>query len=132
MVAVGGTGILQLSCSAGQLRGPADVPTGGGSHVAGGAPASKPTRPSFVATVPSDCRSLPAPAANSASTTSGSLRRHAPKVGAVCARVRSYGSVRGAAGDGRPYRDSTPITRCFEIRVDLGPAIRRPLSATVG
>jgi len=27
------------------------------------------------------------------------------KVGAVCAKVRPYGSVRGAFGNGRPYRD---------------------------
>jgi len=36
------------------------------------------------------------------------------KVGAVCAKVRPYGSVRGAAGNGRPYRDlknTTPQSR---------------------
>lgn len=43
VVAVGGAGILQLPRGAGQLRSPADVPTGGGSYVAGGATASKPT-----------------------------------------------------------------------------------------
>src|ERR1700758_1636200 len=105
MVEVGGAGLLQLPCRAGQLQRPPDFPTRSGSHVAGGATASKPTRPAFVGTVPADLRALLACAADSASAARSSLRRHAPEVGAVCARVRSYGSVRGAPGDGRPYRD---------------------------
>src|SRR5712691_563815 len=109
MVAVGGAGILQLSRGTGQLRGPADVPTGGGSYVAGGAPASQPARSPFVGAVPSDPGSLPASAAHSASLAMGSLRRHAPEVRAVCARVRSYGSVRGVVSNDRPYRDWTRI-----------------------
>ena len=41
----------------------------------------------------------------SASGTWGALRRQIPEVGAVCAKVRPYGSVRGASGNGCPYRD---------------------------
>jgi hypothetical protein len=88
-----------------KLRGLADVPERGGPYVAGGAAASKPTGSPLLGAIPSDRGSLPASTADSASTTWGSLRRHAPEVRAVCARVRSYGSVRGASGNGRPYRD---------------------------
>ncbi len=37
-----------------------------------------------------------------------------PEVGAVCAKVRPYGSVRGAGSNPCPYRDYTPINPDFE------------------
>src|ERR1019366_4212035 len=43
MAAVGGAGLLQLSCSTGKLRGAPDVPAGDRASVAGGATASQST-----------------------------------------------------------------------------------------
>ncbi|HEV2687888.1 MAG TPA: hypothetical protein VGV35_05015, partial [Bryobacteraceae bacterium] len=51
----------------GKLRGASGVPTGGGPGVAGGAAASQSTGPAHVGALPLDPRSLPAPAADSAS-----------------------------------------------------------------
>ena len=59
------------------------------------------------------------------------LRRHSSKVGAVCGN-RSYGSVRGVAGDRYPYRD--PSFCLFGTRAPQSPAAapasspRAPLS----
>jgi RNA-directed DNA polymerase len=40
------------------------------------------------------------------------FRRQSSKTRAVCANERTYGSVRGAAGDRCPYRDRQP-DRCW-------------------
>jgi len=34
--------------------------------------------------------------------------------------MRTYGSVRGAISDGRPYRDSDPFDGGFDLRFSLG------------
>lgn len=60
-----------------------------------------------VAAAHSASRSLDPIPTGAASLSPATLRRPPSKVGAVCAKVRSYGSVRGAASDGRPYRDSS-------------------------
>ena len=73
LAAVGGARILQLSRGTGQFRSATDVPTGGGSYVAGGATASQPTGSPFVGALRSDRGSFSAYAANSASAPWGSL-----------------------------------------------------------
>ena len=82
-----------------------DVAAGGGSCMAGGASASQSAAPHAVGTFPLDHRPLSALAANTASMARRAVCRQIPEVGAVCAKVRPYGSVRGASGNGRPYRD---------------------------
>jgi RNA-directed DNA polymerase len=83
----------------------ADVQAGSGSDVVEGASPSQPAPSISVGTFAADRGALPTLTANSASITGGALRRQIPEVGAVCAKVRPYGSVRGASGNGRPYRD---------------------------
>jgi hypothetical protein len=43
------------------------------------------------------------------------VRRQTPKVGAVCGKSRSYGSVRGVLSNERPYRDQE-LPRNDELR----------------
>ena len=43
--------------------------------------------------------------AHPSSLAARALRRQTPKVGAVCGNCRTYGSVRGALSNERPYRD---------------------------
>ena len=50
-------------------------------------------------------RNLP-PTADSAPVSLSALQRHSSEVGAVCVK-RAYGSVRGAAREGCPYRDQS-------------------------
>ena len=59
-------------------------------------------------------RRLAPQAAHPSSLAAAALRRQTPKVGAVCGNRRTYGSVRGALSNERPYRDPAP--NCFTWR----------------
>ncbi len=56
-------------------------------------------------------RRLAPQAAHPSSLAEAALRRQTPEVGAVCGNCRTYGSVRGARSNARPYRD-----RCADGR----------------
>src|SRR6202035_47243 len=52
-------------------------------------------------------RRVPPPAASPASLAECALRRQTPEVGAECPNWGSLGTVRGALGNERPYREQT-------------------------
>ncbi|HME08752.1 MAG TPA: hypothetical protein VKG25_16970 [Bryobacteraceae bacterium] len=68
-------GYFNYHAVAGEFRGAPDVPAGGGTRVAGGAPAAQSTAPLTVGALSLDYRSLAALAANLASGTGRALRR---------------------------------------------------------
>src|SRR5947209_14245550 len=106
MAAHGSTGVFQLPRGARQLRRFEVLPTRGRKAVVACPTPTQSKESHRLDTLRSNRRSASAESAYSASTPLGSLGRHLLKVGAVCAKVRPYGSVRGAWRNPRSYRDS--------------------------
>ena len=73
MAAIGGAGVLQLSCDTGELCGVGNVPAGSGSSVAVGDEPTQPARATNVGTVPRTGRAFSASAAHPASITNGAV-----------------------------------------------------------
>src|SRR5437016_9118979 len=73
--------------------------------MAANAATAKPASPHDLEAFCSVPHSIPAQPADSASLPGGALRRQVLKVRAVCAKVRSYGSVRGVESNPHPYRN---------------------------
>src|SRR5439155_7154064 len=97
-------GALQLLRGARQQRGATQLPKTGHPALATGAAASQPERPAHLETSPSPRRSMAAPTPHPSPLAKHALRRQNPRE-EPSALTRTLGSVRGAAGNGGPYRD---------------------------
>src|SRR5947209_12077209 len=105
MAVNGSSGVLQLPCGARQFRRSEVLPTRGRKAVVACSTPTQSKASPKLDTLRPNRRSASAESAYSASTPLGSLGRHLLEVRAVCAKVRPYGSVRGAWSNPRPYRD---------------------------
>src|SRR5450755_739175 len=104
---------LQLLRGARQQRGYARLPTTGHLALAGGARAPQPERPDHLAADRPPRRTMATPTPHPSPLARRALRRQNPRE-EPSALTRMLGSVRGAAGNGGPYRDccSRWVKRC--------------------
>ena len=103
---VGRARLLQLLCGTGEPRPRAYLSDSVDPPVANATAATQPTPPTQLGPHGKARRPLAAGAARAASLAVGAVRRPASELRAVCAKERSYGSVRGVPGNRYPYRDS--------------------------
>ena len=95
---------LQLLRGARQQRGVARLPRSGHPALAKGARAPQPERPDHLGAPASSRRSMATPTPHPSPLARRALRRQNPRE-EPSALTRTLGSVRGAPGNGRPYRD---------------------------
>jgi hypothetical protein len=101
--------LLPIPCDTRESSDPVPIPATGGAPLALDAVPAQSTA-THLEQARSHLRSLAAQSSCGACVSGRSLRRQTPhgvtsKVRTVCGSSRKYGSVRGVAGNGHPYRD---------------------------